>query len=107
MQPRELLLAIPDLHLAEIADGGTCCGSAGIYNLVQPEAARDLGERKARTVQASKAGLLVSANPGCAMQIASALAEQGAHIPMAHLAEVLDASIQGRPLSALLRGRGT
>jgi glycolate oxidase iron-sulfur subunit len=106
-QPRELLLAIPDLHLAEIADAGTCCGSAGIYNLVQPEAARDLGERKARTVQASKAGLLVSANPGCAMQIASALAEQGAHIPMAHLAEVLDASIQGRPLSALLDGRGT
>ena len=106
-QPRELLLAIPGLHLAEIADGGTCCGSAGIYNLVQPEAARDLGERKARTVQATKAGLLVSANPGCAMQIASALAGQGAQIPMAHIAEVLDASIQGRPVSTLLGGPGT
>jgi glycolate oxidase iron-sulfur subunit len=106
-QPRALLLAIPDLHLAEIADGSTCCGSAGIYNLVQPEAARDLGERKARTVQASKAGLLVSANPGCAMQIASALAEQGAQIPMAHIAEVLDASILGRPVSTLLGGPAT
>ena len=49
-QPRDLLLAIPGLTLAEIADGGTCCGSAGIYNLVQPEAARELGERKARAV---------------------------------------------------------
>jgi glycolate oxidase iron-sulfur subunit len=106
-QPRELLLAIPGLHLAEIADGGTCCGSAGIYNLVQPGAARDLGERKAKTVLATKAGLLVSANPGCAMQIAAALAEQGAQLPMAHIAEVLDASIQGRPLTALLGQPGT
>ena len=106
VQPRELLLAIPDLHLAEIADGGTCCGSAGIYNLVQPEAARELGGRKARTVQATKAGLLVSANPGCAIQIASALAEQGTQIPMAHIAEVIDASIRGRPVSALLAGPG-
>ncbi len=100
-QPRELLLAIPDLHLAEIADGGTCCGSAGIYNLVQPRAARELGERKARTVQATGAGLLVSANPGCAIQIAAALADRGAQIPMAHIAEVLDASIRGRPVSTL------
>ena len=106
VQPRELLLAIPDLHLAEIADGGTCCGSAGIYNLVQPEAARELGERKARTVQATKAGLLVSANPGCAIQIASALAEQGTQIPMAHIAEVIDASIRGRQVSTLLGGPG-
>jgi glycolate oxidase iron-sulfur subunit len=102
-QPRELLLAIPGLHLAEVADGGTCCGSAGIYNLVQPEAARELGERKARTVQATRASLLVSANPGCAMQIAAALAAQGARLPMAHIAEVLDASIRARPGSTLLR----
>ena len=100
-QPRELLLAIPDLQLAEIADGGTCCGSAGIYNLVQPGTARELGERKARTVHATGAGLLVSANPGCAIQIAAALADRGAQIPMAHIAEVLDASIQGRPVSTL------
>ncbi len=101
-QPRELLLAIPGLNLAEIADGGTCCGSAGIYNLVQPEAARELGERKARTVHATGAALLVSGNPGCSMQIAAALAAQGTPLPMAHLAEVLDASIRAQPADSLL-----
>jgi glycolate oxidase iron-sulfur subunit len=94
-QPRELLLAIPGLTLAEIADGGTCCGSAGIYNLVQPDAARELGGRKAAAVQDTGAELLVSANPGCAMQISAALTARGARLPMAHIAEVLDASIRG------------
>jgi glycolate oxidase iron-sulfur subunit len=94
-QPRELLAAIPGLRLADIADGGTCCGSAGIYNLVQPEPARELGERKAAAVAATGAGLLVSANPGCSMQIASALAARGTPMPTAHTAEVLDASIRG------------
>ena len=100
--PRELLAAIPELKLAEIADPGICCGSAGIYNLVQPEAAADLGARKAATVLATGAGLLVSANPGCALQISSALAARGAALPMAHIAEVLDASLRGRPVSTLL-----
>jgi glycolate oxidase iron-sulfur subunit len=101
-QPRELLLAVPDLALAEIPDGSVCCGSAGIYNLVQPEAARELGERKATAVQAAGAGLLVSANPGCAMQISAALAARGTPMPMAHIAEVLDASIRAQPVSTLL-----
>jgi glycolate oxidase iron-sulfur subunit len=94
-QPRELLAAIPGLSLADIADGGTCCGSAGIYNLVQPEPARELGQRKAAAVAATGADLLVSANPGCSMQIGSALAARGTPMPMAHIAEVLDASIRG------------
>jgi glycolate oxidase iron-sulfur subunit len=94
-QPRALLAAIPGLRLADIADGGTCCGSAGIYNLVQPEPARELGERKATAVAATGADLLVSANPGCSMQIASALAARGTPMPMAHIAEVLDASLRG------------
>ncbi len=100
-QPRDLLLAIPGLSLTEIADGGICCGSAGIYNLVQPDAARELGERKARTVRDTGASLLVSANPGCAMQISAALAAQGHQMPMAHIAEVLDASIRGVPVAEL------
>ncbi len=100
-QPRDLLRAIPGLSLTEIADGGTCCGSAGIYNLVQPQAARELGDRKAATVLDTGACLLVSANPGCAMQISAALAAQGARMPMAHIAEVLDASIRGTQLSVL------
>jgi glycolate oxidase iron-sulfur subunit len=101
-QPRELLAAIPELRLAEIADAGTCCGSAGIYNLVQPEPARELGERKAANVAATGADLLVTANPGCAMQIASSLAASGRPMPMAHIAEVLDASIRGTAAAALL-----
>ena len=105
-QPRDLLGAIPGLRLTDIADGGTCCGSAGIYNLVQPEPARELGERKAAAVAATGAGLLVSANPGCAMQIASALAARGTQMPMAHIAEVLDASIRGTAVSTLLARLG-
>ena len=101
-QPRALLRAIPGLRLAEIPDGATCCGSAGIYNLVQPDAARELGERKAAAVEATDAQLLVSANPGCALQISAALATRGIRLPMAHIAEVLDASLRGVPVSKLL-----
>jgi glycolate oxidase iron-sulfur subunit len=101
-QPRELLTAIPGLRLAAIPDGGTCCGSAGIYNLVQPEPARELGQRKATAVAGTGADLLVTGNPGCAMQITSALAARGAPMPTAHIAEVLDASLRGISAGALL-----
>jgi glycolate oxidase iron-sulfur subunit len=94
-QPRSLLTGIPGLTLAEIPDGATCCGSAGIYNLVQPVAAAELGARKANNVAATGADLLVSANPGCSLQIAQALAAAGRPMPVAHIAEVLDASISG------------
>ena len=97
-QPRELLGAIPELNLVEVADAGTCCGSAGVYNLLQPAAASELGARKAESVLATGAPLLISANPGCSLQITAALAERGQHIAVAHTAEVLDASIRGRPL---------
>jgi len=97
-QPRDLLRAIPELTLVEVPDAGTCCGSAGVYNLLQPEAAGELGARKAESVRATGAPLLISANPGCSLQIASALAARGEHITVAHTAEVLDASIRGRPL---------
>ena len=96
--PRELLRAIPELNLVEVPDAGTCCGSAGVYNLLQPEAASELGARKAESVLATGAPLLISANPGCSLQIASALASRGQDIAVAHTAEVLDASIRGRPL---------
>jgi glycolate oxidase iron-sulfur subunit len=103
-QPRELLAGIPELTLAEIGDGGTCCGSAGIYNLVQPAAATELGARKAQSVWGAGGELLVSANPGCAMQISAALRSQGTPMPVAHVAQVLDASLRGRPASSLLGG---
>ncbi len=97
-EPRELLAAIPELTVLEVADAGTCCGSAGIYNLVQPKTASELGERKAAAVSATGADLVVSANPGCSLQIGSALAQAGTPLPVAHVAEVLDASIRAIPL---------
>jgi glycolate oxidase iron-sulfur subunit len=96
-EPRELLRAIPGLELVELADAGTCCGSAGVYNLLQPEAAGELGARKAQSVLDAGAPLLISANPGCSLQIASALADRGQHIAVAHIAEILDASLRGLP----------
>jgi glycolate oxidase iron-sulfur subunit len=100
-QPRALLRAIPGLELAEADDDGACCGSAGVYNLLQPEAARELGDRKAAAIQATGARLLISANPGCSLQIATALAARGVPMPVAHTAQVLDASIRGLPVTAL------
>jgi glycolate oxidase iron-sulfur subunit len=103
-QPRDLLRAIPDLNLVELPDAGTCCGSAGVYNLVQPEAAAELGARKAEAVLTAGAPLLISANPGCSLQIAAAVAERGGHVAVAHTAEILDASIRGaRPARYGLR----
>lgn len=96
--PRALLRGIPSLELVELRDAGVCCGSAGVYNLLQPEAARELGKRKADSVIASGASLLISANPGCTLQISSSLAAQGITLPTAHTAEILDASINGVPL---------
>ncbi len=100
--PRELLTNIPELIVVELADAGVCCGSAGIYNLVQPVAARQLGERKAAAVLGSNADLVVSGNPGCALQISSALESSGRNIPVAHLAEVLDACLRAQNPAALL-----
>jgi glycolate oxidase iron-sulfur subunit len=96
--PRSLLRGIPGLELAELADAGTCCGSAGVYNLLQPEAARALGSRKADAVAGSGAELLISANPGCTLQITAELAARGVTLRTAHTAEVLDASINRVPL---------
>nr|WP_055503509.1 heterodisulfide reductase-related iron-sulfur binding cluster [Nonomuraea pusilla] len=94
-QPRALLGAIPGLELREVPESAICCGSAGTYNIFQPEAARDLGGRKAAAVAATGAELLVSANPGCTMQISAAMRRAGREIGVAHVAEVLDASLRG------------
>ncbi|MGW2215589.1 (Fe-S)-binding protein [Nonomuraea sp. NPDC001684] len=94
-QPRELLRGIPGLELREVPESAICCGSAGTYNILQPEAARDLGDRKAGAVASTGAELLVSANPGCTMQIATAMRRAGKEIRVAHTAEVLDASLRG------------
>jgi glycolate oxidase iron-sulfur subunit len=97
-QPRELLRGIPGLTLVEIADSDQCCGSAGIYNLVEPESARQIGERKVANVLEAAPQLLVSANPGCTLQIQSILRDRGLSLRAAHPVEVLDASIRGTAL---------
>ncbi len=94
-QPRDLLRGIPGLELREIAEPELCCGSAGIYNILNPEPARDLGDRKARNIVATGAEVLVTANPGCLMQVTSAIERSGHPMGMAHTVEVLDASIRG------------
>ncbi len=97
-QPRELLRQIPGLELREIADPEICCGSAGVYNILNPEPARELGDRKAANVLDTGAELLVTANPGCLMQIAASVQRAGHEIGLAHTAQVLDASIRGVPV---------
>jgi glycolate oxidase iron-sulfur subunit len=101
-EPRRLLEAIPGLELKEIAEAELCCGSAGIYNIVNPEPANELGDRKAANIVATGAQLLVTANPGCLMQVTSAIERSGHPMGMAHTVEVLDASIHGAPASKLL-----
>jgi glycolate oxidase iron-sulfur subunit len=98
MQPRALLRGIPELELLEIPESAVCCGSAGIYNLVQPEAAAELGDRKAGNVAAVEPDVVVSGNPGCLLQLQSALARAGKDLPVRHTIELLDASIRGIPL---------
>jgi glycolate oxidase iron-sulfur subunit len=103
-QPRALLRGIPGLAVREIADPEICCGSAGIWNVLNPQPAAELGERKAKTVLATGAELLVTANPGCLMQVSAALRKLGGEIALAHTAQVLDASIRGRPAEELTGG---
>ena len=96
--PRALLRAIPGLELVEVPDGDQCCGSAGIYNLVQSASAEQIGARKAEAVQSTGARWLASANPGCTLHIQRLLAERGASVSAAHPIEILDASLRGGPL---------
>jgi glycolate oxidase iron-sulfur subunit len=92
-QPRALLRGIPELELLEPADWEICCGSAGIYNLVQPEAAAELGARKAANLLATGAEMVAAGNPGCALQIAAHL--DGRALPILHPMTLLDHSIRG------------
>jgi glycolate oxidase iron-sulfur subunit len=110
-QPRDLLRGIPGVELKELIEAEICCGSAGTYNMLQPEPARELGERKAAAVLATGADLMVTANPGCWMQVATTLARMGRPMPVAHTVQMLDASIRGVPvdrvLDLALNGPGT
>lgn len=98
-QPRRLLATIPQLEVAEIPEASLCCGSAGVYNLLQPDTANQLGDRKVENLLTTNAEAVVSANPGCLLQIMSGMRRRGLKaIPAFHMIELLDASIRGIPI---------
>ncbi|MBA2295737.1 MAG: 4Fe-4S dicluster domain-containing protein [Actinobacteria bacterium] len=99
---RSVLERIPGLTVVEPAEQDLCCGSAGIYNVVQPEAARELGDRKARHVLATGADVYASANPGCLVQVSQALHRAGRPLPALHPVELLDASLRGASATELV-----
>jgi glycolate oxidase iron-sulfur subunit len=94
-QPRKLLTGIPGLEIIEPREWEICCGSAGIYNLLQPEAGRELGRRKAQNLLDTGAEAIASANPGCTLQINAYLREKGRPLPIHHPVELVDRSIRG------------
>jgi glycolate oxidase iron-sulfur subunit len=89
-QPRDVLAQIPGLRMVDLPESDWCCGSAGIYNLTQPEMADRLLRRKVRNVLATSAEAVVTANPGCILQIQAGLRAQGRELPVLHLVEILD-----------------
>jgi glycolate oxidase iron-sulfur subunit len=102
LQPRALLQRIPGLQLAEIPEPAICCGSAGIYNLVQPDAANALGDRKAQLITPLNADVVATGNPGCLLQLQSSLARTGRKTPVVHTIQLLDASLRGRLIDSFL-----
>jgi glycolate oxidase iron-sulfur subunit len=98
--PREVLRSIPRLELVEVgAEREICCGSAGIYNLVQPEAAAELGARKARHLIETGAQAIAAGNPGCAAQLDLHLRQLGCPLPIHHPVELLSRSIDAASLT--------
>ncbi len=105
VQPRQLLSGIPELEVAEIAEASLCCGSAGVYNLLQPEPAKQLGDRKVGHLLDTGSQALVSANPGCLLQLMSGLRRRGERtLPAFHMVELLDASIRSLTPDQILGG---
>lgn len=98
LQPRELLRQIPGVTLQEPVDASLCCGSAGIYNMLQPETADELGRQKADNLINTGASVIASPNPGCSMQIQKHLELKGSEVKLLHPIELLDYSIQGKQI---------
>ena len=94
-QPRAVLRTIPDLELIDLPDAAICCGSAGIYNLVEADTARQLGDRKVQNLLSTGARMVVSGNPGCLLQLRGGLQRAGREMPVVHMIELVDASIRG------------
>ncbi|MGI8934455.1 MAG: (Fe-S)-binding protein [Phormidesmis sp.] len=95
LQPRQLLQQIPGISLREPLDAALCCGSAGVYNMLQPEIAQELGQMKATSLLNTGAELIASSNPGCSLQIKQSLEKQGKTVILMHPMQLLDMSIRG------------
>lgn len=95
LQPRQLLKQIPNLSLKEPMDAALCCGSAGVYNMLQPEVAEELGQQKVDNLLQTGATVIASPNPGCSLQIQKHLRERGQDVGLFHPIQLLDRSIRG------------
>jgi glycolate oxidase iron-sulfur subunit len=89
-QPRDLLRQVDGLALVEIAEAGLCCGSAGVYNVTNPRQSRELQQRKLDNALRAAPDVIVTANPGCLLQLRAGLAERRSPVQVRHLAELLD-----------------
>ncbi|XPM56282.2 MAG: (Fe-S)-binding protein [Leptolyngbya sp. IPPAS B-1204] len=101
LQPRQLLRQIPGVTLREPIDAALCCGSAGVYNMLQPEVAEELGQQKVNNLLNTGATLIASANPGCSLQILKHLQLQGKSVSVMHPIQLLDYSIRGVSLNGV------
>ena len=97
--PRDILRSIPGIELLNLPEADLCCGSAGIYNLVEPDTAEQLGDRKARLIDSTKPDIVATANPGCTLQLRAAASRAAHQWPIRHPIELLDASLRGVEIS--------
>jgi glycolate oxidase iron-sulfur subunit len=89
LEPRRLLRRIPGLKLVELPDADLCCGSAGVYNLLEPALARDLRDRKVACIVETGARVVAAANPGCLLQISAGCRDRGLDVTLVHPVELL------------------
>jgi glycolate oxidase iron-sulfur subunit len=95
-EPRAVLSSIPGVTVVPIEESEICCGSAGIFNLVQPEMAATLGRRKADHIARTSPDVVVTSNPGCILQIRASAAQAGHNYRVMHIVELLDRAITTR-----------
>lgn len=98
LEPRQLLRQIPQVQLREPLDAALCCGSAGVYNILQPDVAAELGRQKVRNLLNTRPDVIVSANVGCTVQLRQYLQEQRSRVPIYHPMQLLDFAIRGEGL---------
>jgi glycolate oxidase iron-sulfur subunit len=95
--PRKLLAAVPGLQLVELKESEICCGSAGIYNVVHNDMAEKLLQNKMRRIDETKADLILTANPGCLLQLRAGVCRAGSERQVLHVVELLDEAYRGLP----------